>query len=281
MPRKPRSQTSGRRDTPRSRAAGHQREERTRHPDAGTGIWLYGKHPVESALLNPDRPCIQLMATRDALETLDTAAKLALRQIPAAIMDREELDMLLPPGSVHQGFALQVRALPAIGPEDVVAKAKDMDSATVLILDQVTDPHNVGAIIRSAAAFGALAVIIQDRHSPEETGTLAKSASGALERMPLIRVSNLVRAMSVLKDGGFWIAGLTADAPSTLPEARLSGKVALTLGSEGSGLRRLTRENCDILTALPMSGAVESLNVSNAAAVALYELFRTQTARTV
>lgn len=143
-----------------------------------------------------------------------------------------------------------------------------------MVLDQVTDPHNVGAVLRSAAAFGALAVVVPDRHAPDETGTLAKSASGALERMPLVRVSNLVRALEQLKDGGFWIAGLAAEGTTTLAQAKLSGKTALVLGSEGEGLRRLTREHCDYLVRLPMTDAVESLNVSNAAAVALYELIR-------
>jgi 23S rRNA (guanosine2251-2'-O)-methyltransferase len=148
------------------------------------------------------------------------------------------------------------------------------DSAVVLVLDQVTDPHNVGAVLRSAAAFGAVAVVVQDRHAPDESGVLAKSASGALERMPLLREVNLARALDRLKEGGFWCAGLAADGPVTLAQAKLSGRVALVLGSEGEGMRRLVRERCDAIVRLPITEAVESLNVSNAAAVALYELAR-------
>lgn len=278
MPRKPRPHRPGHGRTGLGQPAA--RDARARRLTSGTETWLHGRHPVEAALLNPHRPCLQLLATQESLTALAPVLEQSSRSLPTVAVGREDLDTLLPAGCIHQGLALQVGPLPATGPEDIVATAQNLDTATVLILDQVTDPHNVGAILRSAAAFGALAVIVQDRHSPEETGTLAKSASGALERIPLVRVSNLVRAMSILKDGGFWIAGLAADSSSTLPGASLSGKVALALGSEGEGLRRLTRENCDILVRLPMSGGMESLNVSNAAAVGLYELFRDNPVKT-
>ncbi|KIM00009.1 23S rRNA (guanosine-2'-O-) -methyltransferase rlmB [Paramagnetospirillum magnetotacticum MS-1] len=234
----------------------------------GSSIWLYGIHAVSAALANPERRIRRLVATTEAAKSLPAT------KIPVETMERAEIDRLLAPGSVHQGIALLVEPLPAITMEDIIRMADSASSALVLVLDQVTDPHNVGAILRSAAAFGALAVVAPDRHAPDETGTLAKSASGALERMPLVRVTNVVRALEDMKKGGFWTAGLAADAPKTLAEAELSGKVVLVLGAEGEGMRRLTREHCDHLVRLPMCGEMESLNVSNAAAVALYEIRR-------
>ena len=234
----------------------------------GSSIWLYGIHAVSAALANPERRLRRLVATAEAAKSLPPS------KIPVESMDRADIDRLLAPGSVHQGVALLVEPLPVTTMEDIIRSAEMAPSALVMVLDQVTDPHNVGAILRSAAAFGALAVIAPDRHAPDETGTLAKSASGALERMPLVRVTNVVRALEDLKKGGFWTAGLAADAPKTLAEAKLSGKVVLVLGAEGEGMRRLTREHCDHLVRLPMCGEMESLNVSNAAAIALYEMRR-------
>lgn len=241
-----------------------------------SGIWLHGRHPIEAALANPQREIKRLVGTKDALLSLETLIKAAGSRCPQALVaQRSDIDDLVGPTAVHQGMAMEVAPLPEATPEDIVRWCAQSDHAVVVVLDQVTDPHNVGAVLRSAAAFGAVAVMTQDRHAPEETGTLAKSASGALERVPLIRVANLVRALDVLKEGGFWVAGLAADAPRTLAGANLTGKTVLCLGSEGEGLRRLTRETCDHLVRLPMvPGAVESLNVSNAAAVSLYELSR-------
>lgn len=234
----------------------------------GAAVWLYGVHAVTAALLNPERKVRRLLATAEAAKALPDA-----RPQPE-IVERAEIDRVLPPGAVHQGLALAVEPLPATEMEDVIRAADGAATAIVVMLDQVTDPHNVGAILRSAAAFGAMAVAAPDRHAPDETGTLAKSASGALERVPLVRVTNVVRALEDLKKAGFWVAGLAADAPKTLARAGLSGKVVLVLGAEGEGMRRLTREHCDHLVKLPMCGEMESLNVSNAAAVALYELRR-------
>jgi 23S rRNA (guanosine2251-2'-O)-methyltransferase len=228
-----------------------------------------------AALANQDRECRRLLATAEALRSHpELAARLAERHLSAETVDRSAIDTVLPSGAVHQGMALAVEPLGESNIDDLAAAAEGRDPAVVVVLDQVTDPHNLGAIMRSAAAFGALGVIVTERHAPGETGTLAKAASGALERVPLVRAINLARALDELKAEGFWIAGLAGDAPTTLAAAKLNGKVALVLGAEGEGMRRLTRERCDLLVKLPQTDAVESLNVSNAAAVALYELFR-------
>ncbi len=238
-------------------------------PPAGM-VWLYGTHAVLAALANPQRRPQRLVLTAEAEQQHGAA----LGDVRRQVVERADIDKLLPPGAVHQGLALLADSLPALWVEDVAELTRGQERAVVVVLDQVTDPHNVGAVLRSAAAFGAAAVIVQDRHAPDETGTLAKAASGALERMPVIRAVNLARALDSLKEAGFWCAGLAADAPVTLAEAGLAGRIALVLGSEGEGLRRLVRERCDVLVRLPMTTAVESLNVSNAAAVALYELAR-------
>lgn len=243
----------------------------------GNLFWLYGQHAVAAALDNPRRKIRRLTLTAEAEKnwaaTIDAARQ--SHQLPGTeVVDKPELERLLPPGAVHQGIAALCEPLPAPAIEDLVRMAADHPEAVVMVLDQVTDPHNVGAIVRSAAAFGALAVVVPDRHAPEETGALAKAASGALERLPLVRVTNVVRALDQLKQAGFWVAGMAGEAERTLASQNLSGKLALVMGAEGDGLRRLTREHCDFLVKLPMTGAVESLNVSNAAAVALYELMR-------
>ncbi len=263
--------------------AGH-KSRRTQSPSSKApsttlGLpWLYGMHPVMAALENPKRALHRLLLTPESHRSLEASLnKMAMRRrLPSPeIVKKDILENFIPPSAVHQGIILQVSPLPGLGVEGVVTQASTQQTACVIVLDQVSDPHNVGAIIRSAAAFGALAVIVPDRASPDETGTLAKAASGALERIPLVRVTNLARALEILKEGGFWCAGLDATATTSLAQANLSGKIALVLGSEGDGLRRLTREHCDYLLRLPISNAVESLNVSNAAAIALYEMVRT------
>ncbi len=244
---------------------------------AGGAYWLAGTHAVIAAMENPERVVRRLVATAEAANGLTDRldAIRAGRALPGLdVLDRAEIDRLLPSGAVHQGLAALLEPLPALVIEDIARDGSQRTDAIVVVLDQVTDPHNVGAVLRSAAAFGALAVVVPDRHAPDETAALAKAASGALERMPLVRVTNVVRALELLKEAGFWTAGLAADAPVTLAEAKLTGRVVLVLGAEGEGMRRLTREHCDHLVRLPMTGAMESLNVSNAAAVALYELVR-------
>jgi 23S rRNA (guanosine2251-2'-O)-methyltransferase len=239
-----------------------------RPPAAGGAAWLYGSHAVLAALHNPARH------NRRLLLTAEQARNLAGRLPPtpqAEIVERARLDQLLPGGSVHQGIALLAEPLaePSL---DAACEPIAGQRNIVLLLDQVTDPHNVGAILRSAAAFGVRAVVTTERHAPETSGVLAKAASGALELVPLVRVVNLARALADLADHGYWRLGLDGGAERTLAEAAPDAPIALALGAEGTGLRRLTAERCDLLVRLPISSAIDSLNVSNAAAVALYEL---------
>ncbi len=237
----------------------------------GKALWLYGLHPVTAALRNPARKAVKLVATRQAAERLQ--AGVPDLTIPVEIADSASVAALVPEDAVHQGLALNCTPLSQPHIEDLV-EIPDAPSALV-VLDQVTDPHNVGAILRTSAVFGAGAVIVQDRHAPPESGVLAKSASGALEHVPLIRIGNLARSLDVLKQAGYWIVGLDGDAEAGLDGLGDKGKTALVLGAEGQGLRRLTAETCDFLVKIPMTpNAVGSLNVSNAAAVALYELAR-------
>lgn len=245
------------------------RPKRSGHPDLP--VWLYGTHACLAALHNPARYLRRLLLTRETLTEI--RANLPVHPQPE-IVDRNRLESLLPHGAVHQGIAVLADPLEDPGIESLQAAAAG-GRELVLLLDHVTDPRNIGAILRSAAAFGARAVVVTDRHAPETTGALAKAASGGLEVVPLIRVTNLARALDQLADYGFWRVGLEMETEKTLAEAvRDIRRTALVLGAEDEGLRRLTREKCDFLAKLPMTGAVESLNVSAAAAVALYECVR-------
>jgi 23S rRNA (guanosine2251-2'-O)-methyltransferase len=190
------------------------------------------------------------------------------KDVPVTLADVADLGRLVPVDAPHQGVVIEVEPLEDVWLDEIVAGAGDQ--AVLLVLDQVTDPHNVGAILRSAAAFGAVGIVTQDRHSPPESGALAKAASGALETMPWVRTVNLARALEEIAEAGFWRIGLTGDADTELKDALGPKRVALVLGAEGPGLRPNTREHCDALARLPITSAVESLNVSNAAAVALY-----------
>ena len=237
--------------------------------------WLYGRHAVAAALANPDRRgrrVLALAAAAGEITPLLAAARATLPPGAPELVERRALEQLLPPGAVHQGMALAADPLPPRHLEDLLAVA--IEPQILVVLDQVTDPHNVGAVLRSAAAFGAAAVIVPEHGAPAITGVLAKAASGALESVPLIRVTNLARALEQLKEAGFWLVGLEGAADTALAAMNLPPRVALVLGAEGSGLRRLTREHCDFLARLATPGARASLNVSNAAAVALYEIAR-------
>ncbi len=229
-------------------------------------IWIYGDHPVETVLKNKKRMIKEIRVAKD-VAGLPT-------NIPIRRVSRGELDALLGREALHQGIAVRCAPLPLFSLDELIETTQNQDTSVVLLLDQVTDPHNIGALMRSAVAFGADAVIAPDAGAPEETGVLAKSASGALDLIPLIRVSNLVRAMEQLKKANYWCVGMDGYAKHSITEQKLPKKCALVMGSEGDGMRRLTAEKCDYLTKLPMSGRMESLNVSNAGAIALYEWFR-------
>tara|TARA_R110002110_G_C13433377_1_gene715467 strand:+ start:252 stop:1091 length:840 start_codon:yes stop_codon:yes gene_type:complete len=241
------------------------------HKGGADENFLYGFHAVTAALQNPERKVLRLLMTRNAEnEMADEGLSLGTQlAITPEIMTGEEIAAALPPGAVHQGIALKVSALPDLSVDEACEGVN-----VAVVLDQVTDPHNFGAILRSAAVFGAGALIATDRNSPPLGGVLAKAASGALEQVKVAKVTNLVRALDELKDLGFEVIGLDGEGEIALPEFKTGPKVALVMGAEGSGLRRLTREHCDILARLPATGRMRSLNVSNAAAVALYELSR-------
>lgn len=224
---------------------------------------LWGKHAVAAALDNPGRRVLRAWATQDAAGFMQFP-----KDVAVTLADVADLGRLVPNDAPHQGVVIEVEPLEETWLGDVLMDAPER--AVLLVLDQVTDPHNVGAILRSAAAFGAIGIVSQDRHSPPESGVVAKAASGALERMPWIRVVNLARALEEIGESDFWRIGLTGDADVDLKDALGPARVALVLGAEGPGLRSNTREHCDALARLPISDAVESLNVSNAAAVALY-----------
>jgi 23S rRNA (guanosine2251-2'-O)-methyltransferase len=223
---------------------------------------FWGKHAVAAALANDARQIHRIWVTREA-----AAAYAIPSSIPVTFADAADLGRLVPRDAPHQGIVAEVERLDDILLADLLDLAGD--GRPLLVLDQVTDPHNVGAILRSAAAFNALGVVTQDRHAPPESGALAKAASGALETMPWVRVVNLARALDDIAAAGFWRIGLAGEAEMTLAEALGPARVALVLGAEGEGMRHNTEAHCDALARLPISG-IESLNVSNAAAVALY-----------
>ena len=254
---------------PQSSAFRPQRPDHRGRP-ANPGNWLYGLHAVQAALANPRRKLGRLLLTRRAAEIVGEERPDHVR---VEIMEADAIGKLLPPGAVHQGAALEASPLPATDLEALLAAPHD-GRRIVLVLDQLSDPHNVGAILRSAAAFAVTAVVVQDRHAPPQSGALAKAASGALDLIPYVEVVNITRALEKLAEHGFWRIALAGDGEQSLQAAIPAGDVALVLGSEGDGIRRLVREHFDTAALIPIGGAMESLNVSNAAAIALYELRR-------
>ena len=227
---------------------------------------FYGRHAVLAALANPERTVRKLWGTREALASLDIPPV-----IPITYADVADLGRLVPHDAPHQGLVAEVEPLEEIWLGDLLDQGAG-DNRPLVVLDQVTDPHNVGAVLRSAAAFDALGLITQDRHAPPESGALARSASGTLETVPWVRVVNLARALDEIGEAGFWRIGLTGHAKGTLAQVMGEGRIALVLGAEGEGMRQNTEAHCDELARLPISPKVESLNVSNAAAVALYAI---------
>ena len=289
--RKPQKKPQSPRRGTADRDAGRRLQNRRGSPaSSGTSAhWLYGVHAVLAALANPRRRVGRLVTTAEAAKRYESelATALTLRHDPPLRheppqrenADREALAGLLPDGAVHQGIALACEALSQPSLEAFLNRlggqvpAGNQDRTHLLVaLDQVTDPHNVGAILRSAAAFGASGVLATRDHAAPETGVLAKAASGALEQVPYLQVTNLARALDQLREADFWALGLAADSQTGLADWQPAKRTVLVLGAEGSGMRRLTRERCDQLVRLPTRGPIDQLNVSNAAAVALYEL---------
>lgn len=251
--------------------------EQSRHPsnsparDTSGSYWIYGWHAVNAALANEDRPVRRIIVS----EAGETRLKLPRKLPNPEVLQAREMDNILGRDAVHQGIAALVAPLPGHVLEDVLHIQQP--TGPLLILDQVSDPHNVGAILRSAAAFGAIGIIMPKDHSASETAVMAKTACGGLDMVPRITVTNLASAMRDLKNEGWWIIGLDGEATQMLSAIKPGPKMVLVLGAEGKGMRRLTAESCDELAKLPMDPRMESLNVSNASAIALYQLFASRT----
>jgi 23S rRNA (guanosine2251-2'-O)-methyltransferase len=261
----------------RNQGASHPQSRRGGKAGAADESWFYGDHAVFAALSNPQRKIKRLLITRSKFSGLDPdKQKLVETTGIFELVDKDIISSLLLDTAVHQGIAVLPFPLDDLTIDDL-SDISTKTCETIAVLDQVTDPHNVGAILRSAAAFNIKAIIVPDRHSPPITGVLARSASGAVETVPIIRVGNLSRALDQLAEKGFWRIGLDGHADALLETVSNDlRKVAIVLGSEGKGLRQLTSQKCDLLAKLPISPGIESLNVSNAAAIAFYELARTR-----
>ena len=264
LPHRPKTRPGSRAEP--SRPAGRSR------PDAAPPgrLWLYGQHAVAAALANPDRPCYRVLATEAAIAGTTQAAR--ARSITPEKVTAERLAQLLSPDAPHQGLAAAVGPLPEHSPDELGSDPQAR--SLVLALDQVSDPRNLGAILRTAAALGVEGVVLPQRRSAELGGACAKAASGALDLVPLVEVVNLGRTLAELKERGYWIVGLDAAGGSALETLDLPPRVVLVLGSEGEGLRRLVAEQCDHLARLEIDPRMESLNVSVAAGIALYLLAR-------
>lgn len=264
--KRPRDTARGARDAARGKAIAQPKGLPLK---SSNGFFLFGRNSVEAALKNPDRECVALYLTEKASREKQLSAHKGRVQTNI-VEDTAILAACVPDGAPHQGVVMEVRPLAGQHLEEL--EPKEGEKNIILMLDQVTDPHNVGACMRSAAAFGARAVITQDRNSPAESGTLARSAAGGLEVLPWLRVANLSDTLGKLRDMGYWHVGLDGSTDMSIRDVSLGDNIVIVMGSEGSGLRPLVKKNCDAIAKIPMSEHVESLNVSNAAAIALYEL---------
>lgn len=233
-------------------------------------VTIYGRHAVNAALDNPQRKIVRVICLKENLN--EVKGKIADGKITVA--ERRELEKMLPREAVHQGIAAVAEMLPGLSLEELCDQARESANCHVLVLDQVTDPQNIGAIVRSCAAFNTLALVVQDKNSPQESGALLKAAAGTFELLPVCRVTNLSRAIEKLKKEGFWAVGMDGYAKAEVSALPKEGKLAVIMGSEGAGMRRLVEESCDMTVRLPMNPNVESLNVSTAAAIVLYEINR-------
>jgi 23S rRNA (guanosine2251-2'-O)-methyltransferase len=267
--RKPKQPHQGKKPSHRAKT-----KARDHKPKSNANIGLFGMHAVTEAWLNPKRHIHDLYITDKALDGFDPALKKAqnmgLKRPSPTMVDKSVLDQSTPMGSVHQGIGLNCQNLEETDIHDFIRASDNQDRSLLVMLDQVTDPHNVGAIIRSACVFGAAGMILQKKHAPELTGVLAKTACGGVEHVPVAYETNLTRSLETLQEAGYFAIGLAEEGENNLSDFKNHEKLLLVLGAEGDGLRRLVREQCDALVALPTQGPISSLNVSNAAAVALY-----------
>ncbi len=257
------------RTTPRSGGPRGIANALRREAPAGAPEWIWGRHAVDAAVANPRRTGLRRLLSAPS-KAAHLEAAFGERGLRIERLEAHEIGRMLPAGAVHQGLALLADPLAPVGLEELAEPAEGV----LVLLDQVADPQNVGAILRSAAAFGVRGVILQERRAPVLSGALAKAAAGAVDRVPCARVVNLSRALETLADRGWRTVGLAGEADTDLEQAFDGAPVVLVLGSEGEGLRRLVSEHCDMLAAIPMPGGFESLNVSTAAAIALYEATR-------
>lgn len=242
------------------------KQNKGKTPNVHKNYYIYGKHPSIAAIGNPKRTIIEILCTEDCFNEY----KNYISPYKYSIVDNKFIKDTIPKDSLHQGIAVKTKPIST----DIDSLDLTEENTKIAILDQITDPHNVGAILRSAAAFGIRAIIITNDNSAEENGVMAKTSCGAIESVPIIKVTNLKSTINMLKKNGFWVIGLDGKAKKFLSPKTMSGKICIILGSEGTGMRRLTSESCDLLVKIPIDPSMESINVSNAAAIVFYEAYK-------